>query len=213
MDRIQRLDDTYTTIKTALRAQQGGIQTAMPGIVQSYDPSKMTCTVQPAIQGVLSNPKTGQASNVNLPLLVDCPVIFPSGGGVTLTFPITKGDECLVIFASRCIDAWWQNGGIQPPMEYRMHDLSDGFVLVGPRSQVNLVSAPSTTAVEMRTADGSVKVSIDGTSKMVTIDAPSGLTGTGTWTIDGDIVLNGKSIKDHIHSGVTVGSGDSGMMV
>ena len=68
------------------------------------------------------------------------PVVFPGGGGFALTFPVAAGDECLVVFASRCIDAWWQSGGVGEPMEPRMHDLSDGFALIGVRSQPAHVS-------------------------------------------------------------------------
>ena len=31
-------------------------------------------------------------------------MVFPGGGGFALTFPVAAGDECLVVFASRCID-------------------------------------------------------------------------------------------------------------
>ncbi|MFW8450019.1 Gp138 family membrane-puncturing spike protein, partial [Klebsiella pneumoniae] len=71
--------------------------------------------------------ESGAQVSVNLPLLVDVPVVFPRGGGCTLTFPVKPGDECLVIFADRCIDFWWQSGGIQEPVDERMHDLSDAF--------------------------------------------------------------------------------------
>jgi hypothetical protein len=202
MDRTQRLNDLPSAIDNAIRSKQGAIWTALPGIIESYDAAKLTCSVQPAIQGVLSDPKTGDARNVNLPLLVDCPVIFPSGGGVTLTFPIQNGDECLVVFASRCIDAWWQSGGVQAPMVYRMHDLSDGFIIVGPRSQANLIGDVSTSRAELRSDDGAVKLGIDG----------SGLYVDGTMNVNGDIVLNGKSLKDHIHSGVQAGAANSGPM-
>lgn len=56
---------------------------------------------------------------MDLPILPDVPVVFPGGGGFALTFPVAAGDECLVVFASRCIDAWWQSGGVGEPMEPR----------------------------------------------------------------------------------------------
>ena len=93
----------------------------------------MTVTVQPSIRGRVEQPD-GSTKSVALPLLVDVPAVFPSGGGFTLTFPIHQGDECLVVFADRCIDAWWQSGGIGEPLETRTHNLSDGFALVGPFS-------------------------------------------------------------------------------
>lgn len=92
---------------------------------------------------------------MDLPILPDVPVVFPGGGGFALTFPVAAGDECLVVFASRCIDAWWQSGGVGEPMEPRMHDLSDGFALVGVRSQARRLSpAVDSGNVQLRSDDG-----------------------------------------------------------
>jgi hypothetical protein len=50
-----------------------------------------------------------------------------------------------VIFADRCIDFWWQNGGVQEPVDDRVHDLSDAFCIVGPQSQAQKISGISTS--------------------------------------------------------------------
>lgn len=136
--------------------------TALPGIVQSYSAAKRTVSVQPSIQAqVLSS--AGVWTNTSLPVLVDCPVVFPGGGGFEFTFPITAGDEGIVIFASRCIDAWWQQGGVQPQAELRMHDLSDGMFLPGMFSQARLpIPAPSTSVPQIRNSDATVKLEFIG---------------------------------------------------
>ncbi|WP_284703877.1 Gp138 family membrane-puncturing spike protein, partial [Escherichia coli] len=77
------------------------------------------------------------------------------------TFPVKEGDECLVIFADRCIDFWWQSGGVQEPVDGRMHDLSDAFCIVGPQSQAKKISGISASAVELRSDDGSAKLSLN----------------------------------------------------
>lgn len=194
MDPKLRLRDLSTTLNTQAIGNQSKIWTALPGIIQSFDPAKMTCEIQPAIQGVLSDPKSGKASNTNLPLLVDCPVVFPSGGGVTLTVPIAAGDECLVIFASRCIDAWWQQGGVQPPMVYRMHDLSDGFCLPGIRSLAKPLSGISTSTAQLRSDDGATYIELDPAAQKVNIVASGGF------------FLNGVRFDTHKHGGVSAGS-------
>lgn len=109
------------------------LRVSMPGIVQSFDPVTVTAVVQPAIKGYEPD-SNGVNQSTTLPLLVDVPVVFPRGGGCTLTFPVKAGDECLVIFADRCIDFWWQSGGVQEPVDDRTHDLSDAFCIVGPQS-------------------------------------------------------------------------------
>lgn len=113
---------------------QARLWTALPGIITAVDYTKFTVSVQPAIMGKTEDAE-GVQTDVQLPMLVDVPVLFPNAGGWHLTCPIQVNDECLVVFASRCIDAWWQNGGVQKPMELRMNDLSDGFCILAPYSQ------------------------------------------------------------------------------
>lgn len=145
----------------------------MPGIVDSFDPLSLTATVQLAIKGVVTG-QDGRAQFVNMPLLVDVPVHFPRGGNCTLTFPVSAGDECLVVFAARCIDSWWQSGGVQVPFEPRIHDLSDGFAFVGFFSQVTKISGVSTASAQLRSNDGSTFIDLNPTSQKVTIVAPGG---------------------------------------
>lgn len=152
IDRRERQDDSVETQRVALDGRQAEIWTALPGIIQSFDAQAMTVVVQPAVMGQVTD-QAGKTSSTTMPLLPDVPVVFPGGGGFTLTFPVKTGDECLVVFASRCIDAWWQNGGVGVPMEPRMHDLSDGFALVGVRSQARKFPVNSTN-VQLRSDDG-----------------------------------------------------------
>ncbi|MDI3653270.1 Gp138 family membrane-puncturing spike protein, partial [Pseudomonas aeruginosa] len=153
MNPLERMDDPIRWLAVAFNGLQSKLWTALPGIIQSFDAVAMTCTVQPAVQGLVRD-EAGNQSPADLPLLLDCPVQFPAGGGCTLTFPVKPGDECLVVFASRCIDSWWQSGGIQAQAELRMHDLSDGFALLGFRSQPRVIGAVSTNSAQLRSDDG-----------------------------------------------------------
>lgn len=175
MDRRERNEDPQTALLVAMQGMQADLWTALPGIIQSFDPVEMTCEVQPTIEARLSNPD-GTFEWIKLPKLVDCPVIFPSGGGCTLTFPLALGDECLVIFASRCIDAWWQNGGIQNQALFRMHDLSDGFVLPGPKSLPRTIPSISTSAVQLRSDDGQAVIEINPTTHNVEVTTSADVT-------------------------------------
>lgn len=193
MDRRERIEDPQTSILAALQGWQSDIWTALPGVIQNFDTASMTCEVQPSIQARVTDPD-GSTRWVSLPKLVDCPVVFPSGGGCTLTFPLKVGDECLVIFSSRCIDAWWQLGGVQKQLIYRMHDLSDGFVLPGPKSLPRAIPAISTTAVQLRSDDGQAYVEINPTSHDIIVETSADLTanvsGTTTFNVTGNVVVN-----------------------
>ncbi|EIT5381619.1 hypothetical protein L2J44_003818 [Salmonella enterica] len=186
------------------------LRVSMPGIVQSFDPDTVTAVVQPAIKGYEPDSNGVNQSTV-LPLLVDVPVVFPRGGGCTLTFPVKAGDECLVIFADRCIDFWWQNGGVQEPVDDRVHDLSDAFCIVGPQSQAQKISGISTSAVELRSDDGGTKLSLNPSSGVIAGTAPGGFNLNGLKILpDGRLQLVDGSIVDkHTHGGVESGGSNT----
>lgn len=107
------------------------LHTALPGIVVAYDKDTQTATIQLAIRSM----RNGQG--IDPPVLTDVPVFFPGGAASGITFPIQKGDECLVVFAEACIDAWYQTGRVGNAISVRRHDYSDGFAFVGFRSYAN----------------------------------------------------------------------------
>jgi len=182
------------------------LRVSMPGIIQSFDPETVTAVVQPAIR-FTQNDNDGNAATHNYPLLVDVPIVFPRGGGCTITFPVKEGDECLLVFGDRCIDFWWQSGGVQEPVDQRQHDLSDAFAIVGPQSQAKKISGISTSAMEIRSDDGVTKLSLNPGSGAFTGTAPGGFNLNGLKILpDGRLQLVDGSIVDgHDHGGVESG--------
>lgn len=88
-----------------------GLRVAAPGIIQSVDYERQTCSVQLAVRECLND--EGNLKWVDIPELPDVPFFVYAGGGYCITLPVSPGDDCLVVFADSCIDAWWQNGGVQ----------------------------------------------------------------------------------------------------
>lgn len=201
ISRAEREDVREASYRDLITAARMDLHTAMPGIIQSFDAARMTCTIQPAIRGAIIAPN-GRAEAADLPPLVDCPVVFPGGGGYILTYPLKAGDEALIVIAERCIDAWWQSGGVQAAAEYRLQDLSDGFVIPGPRSQPHVVAGGvGMTGAELRTDSGTMVLRLKGTS--VELVAPGGVTfDTPTLTLTGDMICGGFSYLGHTHTGV-----------
>lgn len=159
-DPRQYLNDSEEAFRLAHEGRQAQMWTAMPAIVQSVNWANMTLTCQIAIQGRAED-QSGNINWQNISPIADVPIVFPSSGGFTITFPIAEGDEVLVLFASRCIDSWWQNGGhANLPMEFRMHDISDGFAIPGPKSVPNVISSISTTDLEIRNDAGDTYLSL-----------------------------------------------------
>lgn len=100
----------------------------IPCIIQSYDRVKNTVEAQPAIRERVVR-EDGSVQFVNLPLLTNVPVVFPRTHNYGIAFPLSKNDECLVLFSDLSIDNFWLKGSIQNPVEVRRHDLSDGIAI------------------------------------------------------------------------------------
>lgn len=182
MDQRERLDDFEEAIRLAMDGRLARVWTALPAKVVSFDATKLTCVLQPTIQGKFTD-TNGKLSDVTLPNLLDCPVVFPGCAGFLLTLPLAAGDEGLVVFSSRCIDNWWAQGGVQSQFELRMHDLSDGFFMPGCFSKPNVPGSISTSKAQLRSKDGNTLIELGGGNihmKATTV------------TIDGDAQINGK---------------------
>ncbi|KOY60945.1 translation initiation factor IF-2 [Photorhabdus heterorhabditis] len=206
-ERLNRPEAVFFSMQEMISA---GLYVSLPCIIQSFDADAVTVTAQPAIRWKIRK-KDGDLESVSLPLLVDVPVIFPRGGGVTLTFPVKAGDECLVVFADRCIDYWWQSGGVQEPVDPRQHNLSDGFALIGPQSQQQKIAGISTSSVQLRSDDGAAYIELDPGSHNITVITPAKLTATangGTEITSPEIILNGNvTINGNLSQGMGAGGG------
>ena len=127
-----RLSDLYgneLTEREKLKSDvMFNLRCCIPCIVQSYDPEKGTVECQPAIREKIIN-QNEENEYRNLPLLLNVPVVFPSNSEYSVTFPLEKGDECLVLFSDLSIDNFWEKGNVQNPIEDRRHDLSDGIAI------------------------------------------------------------------------------------
>lgn len=178
------------------------IRVAAPGIIQSVDYDKQTCTVQLAIREQLNY--DGNLQWVDVPVLLDVPFFVYSGGGYCLTLPVSAGDECLVVFGDSCIDAWWQSGGVQNQIDHRRHDLSDGFAVVGFRSQANVVGGFSAGSAQLRNAAGSAYIEIAGSTINIV---------GGSVNISGGTTIDGVNFLGHTHSGVMSGGSNTGGVV
>jgi hypothetical protein len=157
----ERLGDEEEFYRRMLENFSNNLRVSVPGIIQDFDPITQTASVQVALREKIIDDNLEQQW-VELPLLLDVPIVLPRAGGYVLTMPIAAGDECLVVFSDMCIDAWFSSSGVQNQIEKRRHDLSDAFALIGVWSQPNKLSNYSTTATQLRTADGTAYISLSG---------------------------------------------------
>lgn len=199
----ERFGGENELFRRMISEQVTGLRVASPGIIESFNPKTQTATVQLAIREKVNI--NGNLTWTDVPLLMDVPVMFPRGGGYSVTLPVGKGSEVLVIFGDNTIDGFWQSGGTgnaQP--DSRKHDLSDGMAIPTGISQPNKLSNVSTDSLQIKNDEGTAMVEVKGT----TINILGGNINIGeNTTIDGRLFLS------HQHSGIMSGGSNTGGVV
>ena len=120
---------TLPEIQALKQEISSSLHCALPGIVESFDASAQTACVRPALKRI----------GLVLPVLRDVPVFFPGNRAGAVTWPVSAGDECLLVFADTEIDRWFE-GKDAEPASGRTHSLSDAFAFVGFRSRNNALA-------------------------------------------------------------------------
>ena len=160
------------TLAEVLRATVQGtlenVHTAIPGRVTRYDASKQQADIEPLVQAAYED-EEGNRQVSKLPVVSNCPVHFPGGGGFTLIYPLSAGDTGLLIFSEASIDKWASgDGNVDPDIDHRFH-LSDGIFIPGVRAFSNPRSdGPSASLIVGMDGGNQVEVGLMG----VTVKGP-----------------------------------------
>lgn len=231
---IRQNGNLATLLEAKGREIARSINCVQIGTIQSFNEVNQTAEVSLNFKRVINNEIREYAT------LVDVPCVVLNGGGGGLSFPITKGDICVVLFNDRDIDNWFVSGAVLEPNSARTHDMSDAIALVGINSEASKIVDYLTSGVKLwyggsqvklenstitidNEAGGTVLVSggdITVTGSKVDINAPlinlNGVVNApsvnaGSMAVSGDFTVQGKDIgPNHTHSGVQVGSNSTG---
>lgn len=136
------------------------LRCCIPGVIQQYDPKTNTASIQPAIREEIVN-EDNTVQYMNLPILVNVPIIFPSCSIGSIKMLLKQGDECLVLFSDLSIDNFWKYANVQNPIEVRRHDLSDGIAIPCVLSQPN-TKPFNGTGMEITSEDSKISITKDG---------------------------------------------------
>ncbi len=170
-----------STIRLGVDSRIKELHTSLPGVIVDFDPDKQTAGVQLSIKRIIKSDDGMDISTyeIDIPKLINIPIIFPRGGGFSLTFPVKPGDECLVNFCERSIDRWHEFSGNQKPGARRFHSFSDAVAFVGLSSKPNKIPSFDPDNVQMKADSGDSQITVlgDGTMELkavtkVTIDTP-----------------------------------------
>lgn len=107
------------------------LHTAMPGVVEAYDPGTQRATVRPTVRHAVLQPD-GSTVYEDLPPLPEVPVLFPRTAGWFLALPVNAGDTVLLVFNEAATGAWEAgDGATAHPGDLRRHHLSYPVALLG----------------------------------------------------------------------------------
>lgn len=208
------------------------ILTHYPGKIIEFDPIKQVAKVQ-IMREQYSNTLYTLYEKYDFPVLQNVPVQFPQGGGYCLTFPVKKGDNCLLDFCDKGISHWLNEGtevigkfssGVPKADYFRSYNINDAVAIVGFNPIPQAIPNFNANAPELRNAARSQRITLLPSGKMEVV-TPSELHITAPESIlDGNMTINGNlhvtglitsdtdvqaqtvSLLTHITTGVTPGS-------
>ena len=173
------------------------VRVSMPARIVSFDPATKTASIEIGLKMV-----NADDTQSDYPPLVDCPCLFTRGGGFHLVHPYKAGDKGIVLFSDRCFDGWFQAGQVAPPMDFRVHSMSDAY-FIGGADCLDDVSPIVGDAMFIGKDDNSAGVTIKASGDIdlngVNI-SPSGII-----TLPDGTILN-----SHVHGNVQSGNSTTG---
>lgn len=178
--------------KLVIKQALADTRCATPAFLVNDLSASQTVTVQIAIQ---ERVRTATAQQWwDIPPITNVPIVTPRGGGYSITLPLKKGDQGLLVFCDTCFDNWWVNGqsnappaqntgqvsGSQRQFEVRRHHVHDCGFLPGMWSQNNLLTNYSTTSLQIRSDDGATVIDVSENGVEITAGAVSAKSTGGT---------------------------------
>lgn len=189
-----------TVIDRAIRRILGSVHTIEIGYIESYDATRCEASVQPARLEPFRN-ELGVRVPYQRAVIPHVPVYFPGGGGARDTWPVQRGDACILLQCSGPIGRWLVQGGIvDENNDLQRHHASNAIALVGIIDFAHVKSAHASARVLE-----AASLLLGGQDASDPIVRKSDLDAVVT-SIKSDLAL----LKTHVHAGVTTGAGVSG---
>ena len=189
-------------IQSFLEYRLSDVHTAIPARVTNYSAQEQKASVQPLIK------KQYQDGTIESnPIITGVPVIFPSGGGALLSFPIQAGDIVLLVFSERSLDNWVASSGQEvTPNDGRKHDFSDAIAIPGLFTFVKTLAADPNDVV-LKFNGGSIKIKADGSVEINASEVKliGDVTIQGNLTVSGTIMTGNVNLTTHIHQQLQTG--------
>lgn len=158
--------------------------------VVSYDATKQTVNVIP----LHKERYDGTNAGMELPQLDEVPVIFPSGGGALMSFPVKPNDIVTIMFHQRSLDEFVTAEVGQQTLEVTPHSrrkfsMSDGIAFPCMYSWASHLN-PDPDSPEWKYKGTSIKLEDDGEKSNLVISTTGDVGITINVTGGGDINMN-----------------------
>ena len=202
------------------------LNTAIPAIVDEFDVATQRVSATPATKAKYIDPD-GNIKYIDYPKITNIPLAITKCPGLKITCPVKVGQNCTLIFSQRSIDNFLLEGKILPPAEgpdpttstLRCMDMTDAMCFPGIITNKEAIPNYNNSAIEIRSSDGSTKISVE-ENGLNFVQGGATLTMSGgnveinatAITINGVITMNGKDWDTHVHTGVTTGQSNTGVM-
>lgn len=209
------------------------MQICMPAKILEYDYTTQKAKVQPAL-----NQKYNNGEVINFPVICNVPVMQPSSGGASITFPVKKNDNVLLVFSQRSLEEWLSNGEQVTPDDPRQNDLTDAIALLGlnPFNKISPAENNEDLLVKYEGSEVKLKplseidvisttVNIIGSNEIklnssteIKLESPEIKLNSSSEIkieapeikLNGDVKINNQSYDNHTHTGVTSGGSNTG---
>jgi len=205
-------------LRGAFRKLMQSTDGMLPARVIAADAKREYATVQPLVMVQATD-----GALTSRPQIAKVPIFTLGAGGFVMSFPIKAGDLGWIFAGDRDISLVLQTDGESGPNTNRLKSFSDG-VFIPDAARRWVLSGDDADAAVWQSNDGAVKIALSpGKIRVVhptkveivtpTVTMSGNLQVQGTVTGTTDCVGGGKSLKDHVHSGVTAGGANTGKPV
>lgn len=166
-------------IRELVDRQMSRLNTAMPGVIESFDPETQRCSVTPSIKMKIN--VDGEQKDVPYPMITNVPLMYPHAGvaGFMMTMPVNPGDHVMLIFSQRAIDNWLEFNGVQAAEDGctvpRHHHITDATAwLVGAPGDTPIVGW-NQEGIELRNRDANVRIVLQDDSVAISCGNDTGV--------------------------------------
>lgn len=148
---------------------------------------RLNCVKLGKIKTFYADKQTADIQIDDYPLISGVPVSFICGANFSIQVPVEKDDDCVVLFCDGDLDNWVEGKGYVPAFSQDRHGLNGAVALLGIKNILTKVDNYITSGVRIQYKGSEIELN------------DNGIVIKGNVTVQGDVVADGISLKNHTH--------------